>query len=298
MHVPPSAALMIVAAVACFSVTEATAKYLTATYPVMLLVWARYVVQAASLALWFGPQIGTRLVRTPRFRLQLLRSLILVSSSVCFFTALKGLPLADATAINYSTPVVVVLIAVVFLKEKMTPSRWAFVVAGFIGMLLIVRPGASILHGSAGFGIAAAGLYAVFQILTRTLSREDPRTTLFYPALCGTVLLTPFVPVLADSLALPWRHLGLIAVMGAFGTCGHFLFIRAFARAPASALTPFSYTQLVWSVLLGWLVFGQFPDRITLAGIGVIAGSGLLLAWHERRQALLAAVARGPTAVD
>jgi drug/metabolite transporter (DMT)-like permease len=240
--------------------------------------------------------MGMRLVRTPRLKLQLARGGVLVVSSICFFNALAGLPLADATAIVYCTPVLVVLIAVALLKERMTLARWAFVATGFAGMLLIVRPGASILHGAALYALGAAAMYAIFQIMTRHLSREDPRVLLFFPALCGTVVMGPAVPLLVESYALPWRDLGLICLMGLLGTTGHFLFIRAFQRAPASALTPFSYTQLIWSTALGWLVFGQFPDRVTLVGIAIIAGSGLLLGWHERRRALT--VAPNPTAID
>jgi drug/metabolite transporter (DMT)-like permease len=298
VHVPLSAVLLIVVSVAFFSVTEATAKYLTASYPILLLVWTRYAMQAAMLAVWFGPRMGLGLVRAPRMKLQVIRAGVLIVSSICFFNALAGLPLADATAIVYCAPVLVVLIAVVFLKERMTPMRWAFVVTGFVGMLLIVRPGASIFHGAALYALAAATTYAIFQTMTRHLAEtEDSRVLLFMPALCGTIVMAPAVPLLVESYALPWRDLGLICLMGALGTTGHFLFIRAFQRAPASALTPFSYTQLIWSTVLGWLVFGQFPDRISLVGIAIIAGSGLLLGWHERRRRPLT-VAPNPTAID
>jgi drug/metabolite transporter (DMT)-like permease len=206
------------------------------------------------------------------------------------------LPLADATAINYTTPVLVILLSVLVLKERMTRSRWAFVVAGLTGMMLIVRPGASILHGAALLALGAAGFYAAFQILTRKLHGENPRVTLFYPALCGTLLVTPLLPFVEHRADMPWLHIGLIALVGAVATAGHFLFILAFQRAPASGLTPFTYMQLVWAMLAGWILFGQFPDRYTLVGIGIIAGSGLFLAWHERRRAL--AALEEPTAVD
>jgi drug/metabolite transporter (DMT)-like permease len=294
-HVPLSAALLIVAAVAAFSVGEAAAKFLTASYPVLLLVWARYAIQTGVLALWLGPQMGMRLVRTPRFKLQVIRGAVLIASSLCLFNALRALPLANAVAIVYCTPVLVVMLAVVLQKERMTRSRWAFVITGFVGMLLIVRPGTSILQSGALFALGAAALYAVFQILTRQLKDEDSRVMLFYPALCGTLVTSPLVLLLVESIAIPWKHVGMIGVMGALGTAGHFLFIRAHQHAPASALTPFTYTQLIWSTALGWLLFGQFPDRFSLIGIAVIAGSGLLLAWHERRRALLAQI---PTTID
>jgi len=294
-HVPLSAALLIVAAVGCFTTSDVAVKYLTQLYPTPLLVWARWTVQAGATVLWLAPQMGWDLVRTTQPRLQILRGIVLVLSSLCFFNALRWLPLADATAINYCTPVLVILLSVMVLKERMTKPRWAFVIAGFTGMLFIVRPGASILHGAALLALVAAGFYAVYQILTRKLRGENPRVTLFYPALCGTILTTALLPFSDYHAEMPWTHMALIVLVGLIATMGHFLFILAFQRAPASGLTPFTYVQLVWAMLAGWILFGQFPDRYTLAGIGVIATSGLLLAWHERRRAL---VVEEPVAVD
>ncbi|HEX9300856.1 MAG TPA: DMT family transporter [Casimicrobiaceae bacterium] len=297
LHIPVTAVLLIVGAVFCFSLLDTCVKFLAQRYPVPLLVWARYGLQAVATVVWLAPTMRMNLVRTPQLGLQLVRGSVLVFSSLCFFSALKFLPLADATAINYLTPVVVILLSVAVLKERMTRSRWAFVGVGFFGMLLIVRPGASILHGAALLGLGAASFYATYQLLTRKLSAEDPRVTLFYPALVGTVLMTIVLPFIDRGAAMPWTHMALVALTGALGTLGHFLFILAFQRAPASALTPFTYMQIVWATLLGWLFFGNFPDGFTLTGIAIIAGSGLMLAWHERRKAL-AAIPEEPMAVD
>jgi drug/metabolite transporter (DMT)-like permease len=179
----------------------------------------------------------------------------------------------------------------------MTRARWAFVAAGFVGMLLVVRPGASILHGAALLVLGATGCYAFYQVLTRKLRGDDPLVTLFYPALCGTVMMAALLPFLDYRAAMSWLDLALLVLFGAPATLGHFMFIRAFQRAPASALTPFTYAQLVWAVLLGWLVFGHFPDAYSLTGMGIIAASGLLLAWHERRRGRRA-VTEEPTVVD
>ena len=282
-HLPLAAVLLVLGAVGCFTVSDTIVKHLTQRYPVPLLVFARFALQALVTIVWLAPRLGAGLVRTTQPRLQIVRGVVLVFSSFCFISALRWLPLADATAINYTTPVVVVLLSVMLLGERMTPARWAFVAAGFAGMLLIVRPGASVFQGGSLFALASAGCYALFQILTRKLRRDDPRVTLFYPALCATILvpvLLPFVDFRAD---MTWTDVGLVALFGAIATTGHFLFIRAFQLAPASALTPFTYAQLVWAVLLGWIAFGNFPDRPSLAGIAIIAGSGLALAWHERR---------------
>jgi drug/metabolite transporter (DMT)-like permease len=297
LHLPLAAVGLIVGAVLCFSLLDACVKFLAQRYPVPLLVWARYGLQAVATVIWLAPRMRLDLVRTPQLGLQLIRGTTLLVSSLCFFSALKFLPLADATAINYLTPIVVVVLSVVLLKERMTRSRWAFVAAGVVGMLLIVRPGASILRGAALLGLAAASFYATYQLLTRRLAAEDPRVTLFYPALCGTVLMTIVLPYLDHGEPMPLAHMALVALTGALGTAGHFLFILAFQRAPASALTPFTYLQLVWATLLGWLFFGAFPDAYTLLGILIIAGTGLALAWHERRKAALA-LPEEPTAVD
>ena len=297
-HVPLPAVLMIVGAVLCFTMADAIIKFLTQRYPVPLLLWVRFGVQTIGTVLWFAPTMGTGVFRTRQLKLQVVRGVVMVFSSVCFYSALKWLPLADATAINYCTPVLVVLLSVAILKERMTRPRWAFVMAGFIGMLLIVRPGASILHEAALLALGGAGFYAAYQLLTRKLRGEDPRVTLFYPALCGTVMMTVALPWLDYRADIPWTHVGLICVVGAISTIAHFLFILAFQRAPASALTPFTYVQLVWAILAGWLIFGQFPDGFAFVGIGIIAASGLLLAWHERRRRLAASVVEEPTVVD
>ena len=295
-HIPASAVLLIGGAVLCFSVLDTCMKYVSPRYPVPMLVWARWTVQAVLMMLWLLPTMGMSLVRTPQLRMQIIRGAVLIGSSVMFITALKYLPLAEVTALNYTTPTLVILLAVAFLREKMTRPRAALVVAGILGMLLIVRPGAEVFQGAAVFALGAAGFYAVFQILTRKLAGEDPRVTLFYPALIGMVLTTALWPWFGVPEPASWTDVGLILFAGVLGTLGHFLFILAFQRAPASGLTPFTYLQLFWSTLLGWLVFGHFPDGFTLLGMAIIAGSGLALAWYERRHAL--ALPRDPTALD
>ena len=284
-HVPPSAIVMIAASVLCFTVLDSIVKSLAHLYPVPVLVWARYMVQLIALVIWLVPKMGRTVLRTKRLGLQLARAALLPFSSIFFVTSLKYLPLAEATAINYSTPVLVVILAVVVLHERMTQARIALVIAGIAGMLLIVRPGSAMFQGAALFSLAAAACYAVFQILTRKLAAEDSRVLLFYPAIVGTVMMTAVLPWYATGIDAPWIDWLLIVVGGLIGTIGHFLFILAFQRGPASALTPYTYVHLVWATLAGWLVFGSFPDVWTLAGMAVISGSGLLIALHERRRA-------------
>ncbi len=295
-HVPTAAILLIVGSVLCFTFLDATVKVLAERYPVPLLVWTRYGVQLLAMLLWLLPRMGVGLFRTRRIRLHLARAAILPLSSLCFFSSLKYLPLAEATAINYGTPVLVIILAVIFLGEKMTPPRIALVVAGIVGMLLIVRPGAAVFQGAALFALGASVLYGTFQILTRTLADENSYVLLFYPALVGTLMMTAMLPWFGADVTMPWLDVVLVVTAGLLGTIGHFMFILAFQRAPASALTPFTYMHLVWATLVGWLAFGNFPDGWTLAGMAVIGGSGLSIALHERRRAKV--VLQEPTAVD
>jgi len=284
-HVPLSAIGLIVGAVLCFTVLDATVKTLADKYPIPLLVWARYTVQLLAIFVWLLPQMGTELFRTPRLKMQLARGALLPISSLCFFSALKYLPLAEATAINYGTPILVIILAVVFLGEKMTRPRIALVLAGIAGMFLIVRPGSVVFQSAALWAIGSAIFYGTFQIMTRILAGEDSRVLLLYPALVGTAMLTALLPFLGIGYGMPLKDAGLMVVAGLLGTFGHFLFILAFQRAPASALSPFTYMQLVFAIIIGWAIFGSFPDAWTIAGMVVIGGSGLLITLHERRRA-------------
>ncbi len=294
--IPPSAVFMIVGAVACFSVLDGIIKSLSARHPVPLLVWARWGFQVLAMLLWLAPKMGVGMLRTRHLRMQLLRGCLLVGSSLFFMTALSRLPLADATALNYTTPTIVIVLAILFLNERLTPARLAFVVAGLAGMLMIVQPGAEIFKGASLFALGSAACYAVYQITTRMLAGEDPRVSLFYPALVGALLMTFVWPWFGTRIDVSWTDALLLAGIGVLGTVGHFLFILAFQRAPASALTPFTYVQVVFATLIGWQVYGYFPGALTLSGMALIVGSGLLLTWHERRRALIAAPE--PTAVD
>ena len=287
---------MIVGAVACFSVLDGIIKSLAVRHPVPLLVWARWGFQVLAMLVWLAPSMGTRMLHTRQLRMQLLRGCLLVASSLFFMTALAHMPLADATALNYTTPTIVIVLAIVFLNERLTVSRMAFVVAGLAGMVMIVQPGAEIFRGTSLFALGSALCYAIYQITTRMLAGEDPRVSLFYPALVGTLLMTFVWPWFGSRIDLTWMDVALLASIGVIGTIGHFLLILAFQRAPASALTPFTYIQVVFATLIGWLAYNDFPDALTLAGMALIAGSGLLLTWHERRRALIAAPE--PTAVD
>jgi len=283
-HVPLSAALMIVGATLCFTSLDTIVKHLSPSYPVPLLVWARWGFQALATLAWLGPRMKFDLMRTTRPGLQVARGVAIVASGLLFMSALKYLPLADTTALNYTSPVLVILFATLYMGERMTPARIAFVVAGIVGVVLIVQPGSEIFHGASLLALMAACVYAAYQIMTRMVAIDDARVTLFYPALVCAVVMTPLLPFLDVRPNMPLADVALIGAAGLLGTLGHFLFILAFQRAPASALTPFTYMQLVWAMLLGWVVFDDLPDGLSMVGMLVIAGSGLAMALLERRR--------------
>ena len=286
-HVPTKAVLLIVGSVLCFTLLDTIVKHLAPHYPIPLLVWARLTFQAVAMVIWLGPTMKLNLLRTPRVGMQATRGILIVASSFLFMSALKYLPLAEATAISYSSPVLVVLMAVLFLDEQLSGPRIAFVAAGIVGMLMIVRPGTDIFHGATVLALSAACVYATYQILTRKVAAEDPRVTLFYPGVVGAIIMTAILPFVDVKTQMPLVGMLLVCAAGLLGTLGHLLFILAFQRGPASALVPFTYMQLVWATLIGWLVFHDFPDRWALMGMAVIAGSGLLIALYERRIAPL-----------
>jgi drug/metabolite transporter (DMT)-like permease len=180
--------------------------------------------------------------------------------------------------------VLVIIGARLYLRERLTPARIAFIVAGIVGMLLVVQPGSEIFRGASLLVLVGACIYASYQIMTRLAADENPRVSLFYLALTASVLTTPLLPFLDIPRNMPLADAALVCAAGILGTVGHFLFILAFQRAPASALTPFTYMQLVWAMVLGWIVFGDLPDGLSTVGMFVIAGSGLAMALVERRR--------------
>jgi drug/metabolite transporter (DMT)-like permease len=284
-HVTPSAIVLVVASVFCFTLLDTIMKSMTQLYSLPVLVWARYAVQTIAMLVWLGPGMRFDLLRTKRLPMQLFRALVVLASSLLYVSALKSLPLAEVTALNYSTPVMVVIMGRLLLGEPMTAVRIGFVVAGAVGMLLIVRPGTSVFQGAAAYALLAALCYAGYQILTRLLSGENPRVLLFYPAVFGTLVLSVLAPGFDWPTQMPWTHAVLIVCGGLLGTLGHFLFILAFRHAPASAVTPFTYMQLVWATLAGWVFYRQFPEALAVVGMIVIAGSGLVIALFEQRRA-------------
>jgi drug/metabolite transporter (DMT)-like permease len=273
--------VLIVLTMLCFVAMDTVVKALVRDYPVTEVVWARYVFHVLVTIAVLAPRRRLSL-RTNRLALQLFRSLLLVIATVSFFTALTYVPLADASVITHAAPLLVTALSVPLLRETVGPWRWSAVVVGFIGVLIVMRPGLGVMHPAAFLVLGTAFCFALYQVATRRLATtEDPFTTLLYTGITGAVLASLVVPFTWQTpTALGWT---LMLVTGAFGGLGHYLLIKAHNLTPVSVLAPFIYTQLVWATLSGWIFFGDFPDKWTIIGAGVIAASGLYILYRENR---------------
>ena len=275
--------LMIMTAVAMLAVMDWIAKYLTRFYPVITVVWARYLFHTVLVVLALGPRLRLDLVRTSRPGAQFLRGLLLAVASLLFVAALKYLPLAESTAIAFLAPLLLTVMAVVWLKEKVELARWVAVLCGFVGVLIIIRPGSGIFTWASLLPLGTAVFFASYQVLTRRLAGvESPYTSIFYSGLVGTVLLAIPFPY-TWSMPQSAMHLGLFALVGVLGVVGHLIMIKAYEFAPASRLAPFSFTQLIWVALIGYLAFDSFPDFWSLVGMVILMASGIYSASHQHR---------------
>ena len=275
---------LMMTAVFMFSSMDTLAKFMLRSYPLVPLIWARYFVHLVFMLVLLGPRMRLDLVRTARPWLQVVRGLLLVGSTGLFYLSLKYLPLAEAAAISFVGPVLVTAFSGPLLHEKVTRRQWFAVGLGFLGVLVIIRPGGNVFTPTALIPLGTALCFSLYQIATRKVAgRDDPRTTLFYTALVGSAVTTLTLPFAWHTPAL-WQ-LGLMIVIGVIGGSGHFLLIRAVGCASPMALAPFVYSQLIWSTLLGWIVFGEFPDGGTLLGMVVVIGAGMLaINWQHMRR--------------
>jgi drug/metabolite transporter (DMT)-like permease len=274
-------------AVASFAFLDATAKYLSPQMPTSQIVAARYISAFLLALILINPITHPRQIVTRRPVMQIIRSMLMLGTTVFNFIALRYLQLDQTISIVFSTPFLVALLAGRLLGESLDWRRWSAIVVGFAGVLLVTRPGAGGIHPAALLSVAGAICYAIYAIMTRALSRIDSNeTTLFYSNLIGAVVMVPVLPFVwtppQDVFSIV-----LMVVMGAFGGFGHFLLIIAHRLAPASVLSPFIYSQMIWMIGLGYLVFGDVPNHWTMAGAAVVIASGLYLIQHERRRRVI-----------
>jgi drug/metabolite transporter (DMT)-like permease len=267
-----------------FVAADAIAKYLTRSYPVIEVTWGRFVFHLALLLPFFVGRRNLTVFRTNRLRLQLARSLLQIGSTVLYFSAIALLPLATATVIAFAQPLLLTVFSVPLLGEKVGLRRWSAVLIGFVGVLIIVRPGGGaalgVSHWAMLLPLATAALSAFYQIATRLVASHDRvETSLFFTAVSGAIVASIAVPFVWRTPDLEgWT---LMLATGVLAGAGHYCIINAFKRAPASVLAPFSFTQLIWATALGYLIFGDLPDGATLLGALVIIGSGLYVFYRE-----------------
>lgn len=277
---------LMLASLLCFAALDATSKTLSQTLAVPLLVWARYLVHFVLMLVVLAPSMKAKLIATRRPGLQIVRALMLVGTTGFAMASFRSMPLAEATAIMFITPLAVALLAGPLLGERVGKVRWIAVVVGFGGVLLIARPGGAMSPAGIAWALAAAACSTIYQIQTRMLSpSEDTWTMLFYTALVGTVAMSLGLPLFwpgADAMPTPLEAL-MIASLGVYGGAGHFLLIRAYRHAAASTLAPFFYVQLVWAALFGWLFYSHIPDGISILGMAIVAASSIAVAAFQRR---------------
>lgn len=264
-----------------FPVMGGFAKLLGQDYSSLQISWARAFGHILFLTALFLPRMGLSLFRTRRPLLQLFRSGMLFTSNLNFFYAISFIPLAKAAAISLAAPLIVAALAWPMLGERTTRGRVVALLVGFVGVLVVIRPGTALFHWASVFVLISASAYGVYQILTRRVASIDsPETSALYSAFVGgfgMLLVLPFVWQAPASVL----DVGLFIGVGVLGALGHYCVARAFGYAPANMLAPFQYFQLLGSVAVGWLLFSEFPDAITWIGAAIIVGSGLYIGWSQ-----------------
>lgn len=279
---PLKGILLIVTATALFSSHDALSKYLSGIYPVVMVVWARYLVHTVLMAGIFLPQSGLRVLRSNRPLLQVLRAICLLGSGLFFTYGLLFIPLAENTAVNFIAPLLVAALSGPLLGEKVSKGQWLAVICGFIGVVVIIHPGGALFTPAVLLPMAAALCFCCYQILTRKLSAYDsPTTSNFFAGLFNAVVMSALVPFFWQTPTFI-NGLAMLA-LGTLGMTAHLLLTQSFRVAAPALLAPFSYCQIVFSGILGWFLFGHMPDLSARIGIAIICLSGLAAAWQQRR---------------
>jgi drug/metabolite transporter (DMT)-like permease len=272
---------LILASTVFLGVSDVTAKYLSATLPSIEIAWIRFLVFAMVMVPAMLPGSPLFALRTGRPGLQVMRGVALLGSSLLFISSLRFLPIAEASATGFVSPLFVTALSILFLKESVGLRRWLATAVGLFGVLIILRPGSSAFHPAAFFPLVSALCWACMLIMTRMMSgREAAITTMTYSAIVGVGILSALVPLV--WVAPGWHDILFGILIGIASTAGQWIVVLAFRYADASVLAPFSYTQLLWVSILGFLVFGEVPDVWTVTGALFIVASGLYTAHRER----------------
>jgi len=282
---------LVIGAASCFAAMDTTVRFVGATFSVALVLWTRYGLHAAIMTLLIALS-KQRSFRSANPMFQIARGALLAFASAMAFAALRRMPVAEFTAIVMLTPVIATLVARAWLKERISPLRWALVIGGFAGALIVIRPGSGIVGWAALMPLACAFANAGFQIMTsRFAPHEDPFTTNFYTGATGMAIATPILLAsVADPIDnlmdAPGLQVGALIGVAVLGTSGHLMLIMALGKAPASTLMPFQYVQLAVAALAGYLVFGVVPDGWGWVGMAIIGICGAASAWLNMRAAV------------
>ena len=272
---------MILASTVFLGASDVTAKYLSATLPSVEIAWIRFLVFAMIMVPAMVPGSPLYAMQSGRKGLQLMRGVTLLASSLFFISGLRFLPIAEASATGFVSPLFVTALSIVFLGERVGMRRWMATAVGLIGVLIILRPGSSAFHAAAFFPIVSALAWACTLIMTRMMSgREHAITTMAYSSITGVCILSALVPFVWVTPS--WHDILFGVFIGVASTAGQWIVVLAFRYADASVLAPFQYTQLLWVSILGFMIFGEVPDIWTVTGAAFIVASGLYTAHRER----------------
>jgi drug/metabolite transporter (DMT)-like permease len=275
-------ALMLTAS-SLFPIMNGLVQVLSARYPSEQIVWARTASHLVFILALFAPALGLGVVRTKRLPWQLGRTFVHLGSMLMFFNGVKHLELAKAASISFTAPFIVALLAWPILGERMPLNRLIAVILAFLGVLVVIRPGTAVFQWASLLIMGSAGCYALYQIFTRRVAGHDPpETSAVYSALGPTVVMSVVLPFFWTT-PVSWIDTGLLFSLGILGGLGHYLVARALTHAQASLLAPFTYWQMVGSVIVGYMISGLLPDLWTWIGTGIIMSAGLYIAWRETR---------------
>jgi drug/metabolite transporter (DMT)-like permease len=283
----PLGILYMVGATVLFAGSSAAAKWLVASYSFAEVLFVRQAVSLLVCALIILPFAGPNVFRTSRLRGHVVRAVIQGSAQTCIIIALSMMPLASAMAINFSAPLFATLFSALFLREWVGKARGGALLVGFAGVLIITEPGADTFQVGALFAVANAVLYGSIATAVRGLSStESPETLTMYQMVLLTVFFAPLLPLAGFMLPTAFDGV-LLLLMGISNAIGQYWWTRAISLAPTSAVTPFYYFSLVWSMILGFLIWSDVPSVALLTGSAIVVGSGLFLLWREtgRRRA-------------
>jgi len=267
-----------------FASLDGVAKWLVLSLPVVQVVWVRFFLHTVITGGVLVPQLGLCLFKTKHPKWQIMRGLMLATMTGTNFWALQYLQLAQTGSVQFSVPILIALISVIGFGEKIDTGRWIAIFIGFVGVLVIIRPGTEAFHPAILLCVIGAILYASFNILTRRLARDDhPGATQWTSAFVASVVLAPFA-LWQWQMPHGWLQWSLLILTGCLGGFGHWAIASAHSYASAAVLGPFLYQQIIYMTLLGWLIFNQVPDHFMVVGTMIVVAAGLYLLWREFQQ--------------